>query len=409
MVMDTKAAIKQRWEIFHDQLDERQQRLFLGLEAQTLGRGGITAVAQATGVNRKTVARGLQELKNREPRFHVRGVRRNGAGRPSLEIADSGLKSDLIRLVDPSTRGDPSSPLCWTTKSLRHLAAELGRRDHPISHTSVGKLLKAEGYSLQGNAKVLEGRQHPDRDAQFHYISEQVSAALTAGEPAISVDTKKKEPVGLFKNKGQEWLPAGEPLEVLTHDFLSDGLGRASPYGIYDLGSNAGFVRVGTDHDTPAFAVAAIERWWALAGKARYPRATRLTITADCGGSNSYRSRCWKKELSRLAAETGLSIVVCHFPPGTSKWNKIERQLFSQITLNWRGRPLVSYEVIVNLIAGTRTKSGLTVLAELDPNLYPLGVKVSKTVIAALPIEPADFHGEWNYTIRSRANVQVIS
>ena len=328
-------------------------------------------------------------------------VRRSGGGRKPLTHKDPTLVADLLALVDPGTRGDPESPLRWSCKSLRVLADELNAQGHTVSHVVVGELLKAQGFSLQGNAKVIEGNQSPDRDAQFHYINATVAHALSEGQPVISVDTKKKELVGAFKNAGQEWRPAGAPEQVKVHDFVDAELGRASPYGVYDIGADQGWVSVGTDHDTASFAVQTIRRWWFAMGKPRYPAARELTITADGGGSNGHRVRLWKLELGRLASEIGLSIRVCHFPPGTSKWNKIEHRLFSFITMNWRAKPLISHEVIVNLIAATKTRSGLTVRAELDTNSYPKGIVVSDHDLATLSLERADFHGEWNYYFRS--------
>jgi len=403
-----EAAIKQRWDGLRGVLDERQRRLLVGVEAKVLGRGGISVVAAATGVARGTVSAGRGEIEALaasaagaqadSPR--VARVRRPGGGRKKLADLDPTLVPELLALVNPLTRGDPASPLRWTCKSLRVLAAELTVRGHRVSHVVVGRLLKAQGYSLQGNAKVIEGKGSPDRDAQFEHINATVAAALAAGQPAISVDTKKKELVGRFKNGGREWQESGQPEAVKVHDFIDPELGRANPYGVYDLAADAGWVSVGTDHDTAAFAVQTIRRWWLSLGRERYPEASELTITADGGGSNGHRVRLWKLELSRLAQETGLTIRVCHFPPGTSKWNKIEHRLFSFITLNWRGRPLVSHEVIVSLIAGTRTRSGLTVHAEIDANAYPKGVVVSDAEFDAIKIERNDFHGAWNYSLR---------
>jgi Rhodopirellula transposase DDE domain len=406
--VEAESAIKQRWGVLRGVLDERQRRLLVGVEAKVRGRGGISAVAAATGVSRATVGAGLGEVEGLAasaagadadaPR--VVRVRRPGGGRKRLADTDPTLLPELLALVDPLTRGDPQSPLRWTAKSLRVLAAELRAQGHAVSHVLVGRLLKAQGYSLQGNAKVIEGSQSPDRDAQFEHINAVVSAALAAGQPAISVDTKKKELVGRYRNGGREWEKSGQPTEVKVHDFIDPELGRANPYGVYDLGADAGWVSVGTDHDTAAFAVQTIRRWWASMGSARYPCATELVITADGGGSNGHRVRLWKLELGRLAEETGLTIRVCHFPPGTSKWNRIEHRLFSFITMNWRGRPLVSHEVIVSLIAGTRTRSGLTVHAEIDPAAYPKGVVVTDAELAAVRLDRDDFHGDWNYSIR---------
>lgn len=407
--MPEGSPIEQRWELMRERLDERQRRTYAAVEAKVIGRGGITQVAAATGLARGTIMAGMQELEGKTNEFIAAGtplaaagsVRRSGGGRKPLTYKDPTLVVDLLALVEPGTRGDPESPLRWSCKSLRVLAEELNAQGHTVSHVVVAELLKAQGFSLQGNAKVIEGNQSPDRDAQFQHINATVAQALSEGQPVISVDTKKKELVGAFKNAGQEWRPVGEPEQVKVHDFVDPDLGRANPYGVYDIGADQGWVSVGTDHDTASFAVQTIRRWWFSMGKPRYPDARELTITADGGGSNGHRVRLWKLELARLAAETGLSINVCHFPPGTSKWNKIEHRLFSFITMNWRAKPLISHEVIVNLIAATKTRSGLTVRAELDTNSYPLGQAVSDADLATVPIERADFHGEWNYCIRS--------
>jgi Rhodopirellula transposase DDE domain len=327
-------------------------------------------------------------------------ARRRGGGRKRVADLDPGLVPALLALVEPDERGDPASPLRWTTKSTRKLAVQLTRQGHTVSADTVGDLLRAEGFSLQGNAKTIEGRQHPDRDGQFRYINEEATAYQAAGDPVISVDTKKKELVGRYANGGAEWRPAGEPERVNTHDFPDAELGKAIPYGIYDVAANAGWVNVGTDHDTAAFAVESIRRWWNAAGRAAYPDARRLLITADAGGSNSYRTRAWKSELAALAVETGLAVTVCHFPPGTSKWNTIEHRLFSAITMNWRGRPLTSHQVIINTIAATTTATGLTVHAELDPGAYEVGVKISDAQMAGLPLDRHHWHGDWNYTLR---------
>jgi len=336
-------------------------------------------------------------------------TRQSGGGRKKLETKDATLLPDLLLLVDSTTRGDPESPLRWTCKSLRNLADELKARGHTVSHVVVGKLLKEKGYSLQANVKVLEGNQSPDRNAQFEHINASVAAALKANQPVISVDTKKKELVGVYKNAGQEWLPSGEPVKVKVHDFIDKELGRANPYGVYDIGADEAWVSVGTDHDTSAFAVQTIRRWWLSMGCQRYPQAKQLVITADAGGSNGHRVRLWKLELSRLAQETGLDIQVHHFPAGTSKWNKIEHRLFSFITMNWRGQPLISHEVIVNLIASTKTRSGLTVRSEIDNAQYPKGLSVCDEDLAAIKIERNEFHGEWNYCIRPGKIAQFIS
>jgi hypothetical protein len=396
--MIDEAAIRLRYEALKSVLDEQGRRRFAAAEAQAAGHGGVSAVARITGIARSTIGRGLTEL--REAGAPPPGrVRRPGGGRKPLSVTDPSLLDDLRRLVEPTTRGDPDRPLLWTAKSLRNLTAGLCALGHRVCHNTVGTLLRTLGYSLQANRKTREGASHPDRDAQFGYLNEQVKAALAAGEPAISVDTKKKELIGDFKNGGREWRPRGEPEAVRVHDFLIPGLGRAVPYGVYDIGENAGWVSVGIDHDTASFAVNAIRRWWQLMGRARYPNATRLTITADSGGSNGARLRLWKRDLQKLADELGLTISVCHLPPGTSKWNKIEHRLFSFITQNWRGKPLVSHQVMIQLIAATTTKTGLKVHCELDPNTYPAGVKVTDAEIARVNLQRHDFHGDWNYTI----------
>ena len=390
-----------KFQVLFPHLDERQRRLLMGAEAQVLGHGGIRLVARAAGVREATVAQGVTELDSgAEP---LGRARRPGGGRKRVADLDPGLRPALLALVEPGSRGDPMSPLRWTTKSTRNLAGELTRQGYRISADTVGDLLREEGFSLQGNAKTIEGRQHPDRDAQFRYISGQVAGHLSAGQPVISVDTKKKEKVGNFANGGAEWEPEGRPVQVNDHDFPDEELGKAVPYGIYDVAANTGWVNVGTDGDTAAFAVESIRRWWQAAGRLSYQDATRLLITADAGGSNGYRTRAWKTGLAALAAETGLDITVCHFPPGTSKWNKIEHRLFSAISMNWRGRPLTSHEVIVQTIAATTTRTGLTVHAQLDDSLYPTGVKVSDQQMAALAITRHGFHSDWNYTLHPHA------
>ena len=406
--MQTDSLIGQRWKLIRDCLDERQRRMVAAAEAKVIGRGGITQVAAATGLARGTIAAGLQEIESTPDQLPVDGApapavrtRRSGGGRKPLTHKDRTLLADLLALVEPTARGDPQSPLRWSCKSLRLLAQQLCRCGHAISHVAVGQLLKAQGFSLQGNAKVIEGNQSPDRNAQFEHINRAVSVALARGQPVISVDTKKKELVGQFKNAGKLWRPKGQPEEVKVHDFVDQELGRASPYGVYDIGADQGWVSVGVDHDTSAFAVQTIRRWWYAMGKARYPDARELTITADGGGSNGHRVRLWKLKLSRFAQESGLNIHVCHFPPGTSKWNKIEHRMFSFITMNWRGRPLVTHEVIVNLIAATKTKSALSVHAELDSNAYPKGVVVTEAEMATVRLERDAFHGDWNYHILS--------
>ena len=386
-----------------DVLDERSRRLVAAAEALMIGRGGISAVSQATGVARQVLRRGMAELE--ETAIHPPGrIRRAGGGRRKTVAKDPALLGDLERLVEPVTRGDPESPLRWTCKSIRRLAAELQQMGHQTSHRMVAEMLHELGYSLQANRKTKEGTHHPDRNAQFAYLNRKVQRRLAAAEPVISVDTKKKELVGDFKNSGRELRPQGDPEKVRAHDFLIPELGRANPYGVYDLARNTGWVSVGMDHDTAAFAVETIRRWWFGMGKAVYPQAHQLLITADSGGSNGARVRLWKVELQRLADETGLRVSVCHLPPGTSKWNKIEHRLFSYISQNWRGKPPISYEVIVNLITATRTQSGLRVHSELDTKTYPAGVKVSDEDMAQVALRPDKFHGDWNYTIIPRTH-----
>jgi len=387
-----------KFEAIFPHLDERQRRLLLGAEARALGHGGIRLVAGAVGVREATVSLGVDELESgAEP---LGRARRPGGGRKRAADLDPGLRPALLALVEPDERGDPMSPLRWTAKSTRVLAGELTAQGHKVSADTVGDLLREEGFSLQGNARTVEGTQHPDRDAQFRYISEQARACQVAGDPVISVDTKKKELVGDFANGGKEYRPKGSPVPARTHDFTGKDLGKAIPYGVYDVAADAGWVNVGTDHDTAAFAVESIRRWWKAMGRAAYPHARQLLVTADAGGSNSYRTRAWKAELAAFALETGLAVTVCHFPPGTSKWNKIEHRLFSRITMNWRGRPLASHDVIVSAIAATTTRAGLTVRAGLDPGSYPEGVKISDEQMAALPLDRHDWHGERNYTLR---------
>ena len=391
--------IRERFTAVSPQLDERARRLLAATEARAVGYGGIAAVSQATGVAPSTIARGLQDLATETP-LAPGQVRRSGGGRKPLADDDPTLRTDLLKLVEPDARGDPMSPLRWTCKSLRRLADELARLGHQVSRTVIGEMLKAEKFSLRGNRKTREGGKHPDRDAQFGHINTSVKTALAEQQPVISVDTKKKELVGDFKNAGRTWRPQGEPEEVQVYDFLSDALGRAIPYGIYDLAANTGWVSVGVDHDTAAFAVQTIRRWWQDIGRQRYPNAQRLVITADGGGSNGVRVRLWKRELQRLANELGIAVEIHHLPPGTSKWNKIEHRLFSFISMNWRATPLVSYRVIIDLISATTTKTGLSVRCELDPNDYPKGIAVSDAEMEALNIVRDSFHGEWNYTIQ---------
>jgi Rhodopirellula transposase DDE domain len=378
-------------------LDERQRRLLLGAEARALGHGGIRLVAAAAGVREATVSLGASELESGEE--PLGRARRPGGGRKRLAETDPGLVPALLALVEPEERGDPESPLRWTVKSTRVLAAELTRQGHKVSADTVHKLLKAQGFSLQANAKTIEGKQHPDRDGQFRYISEQARAHLASGDPVISVDAKKKEQVGQYASPGRTWRPAGDPARVRDHDFPGPGEGKVIPYGVYDLAAGAGWVNVGTDRDTAAFAIESVRRWWQGRGSADYPAARRLLVTADAGGSNGYRTRAWKAGLAGLARETGLEITCCHFPPGTSKWNKIEHRLFSRITMNWRGRPLASHDIIVNSIAAATTAAGLRVHAELDTGTYPAKVTVSNAQMGALPAVAHYWHGEWNYTL----------
>ena len=405
--MADSKQIARRFGLLVTEMDERMRRLFAAAESLTIGYGGVSVVSRATGVSRRAIDAGIKELKHTR-RVGKSGVaedgrvRKKGGGRKKHVMKDRALEGDLERLVDPVTRGDPESPLRWTCKSVRKLAQELQRLDHKVSHTLVAELLQAKEYSLQANSKTLEGASHPDRNAQFEYISDKVKRYLGSKQPVISVDTKKKELVGNFKNGGRELQPKGSPEKVRVHDFKIKELGKVAPYGIYDIGQNSGWVNVGTDHDTAAFAVESIRRWWRMMGHAEYSEARRLLITADAGGSNGARVKLWKVELQKLADESGLEISVCHFPPGTSKWNKIEHRLFSFITQNWRGKPLISHEVIVNLIAATTNKGGLRVSTQLDTNLYPKGIKVSKGEIAQINITPDEFHGDWNYMIAPR-------
>jgi hypothetical protein len=395
-----EAAIQLRYEALAPLLDERCRRRFAASEASAAGRGGIMVVSRITGIARSTIDRGLAELRDEaSAEGSVRRVRRAGGGRKRLTETDPTLLSDLQELVEPATRGDPQSPLLWTCKSLRKLSQSLRDMGHKIGRTVVGELLYRLDYRLQANRKTREGAGHPDRDAQFRYINDQVKAVLAAGEPAISVDTKKKELVGDFKNGGREWRPKSSPEHVRVHDFVIPELGRAVPYGVYDIGDNVGWVSVGIDHDTAAFATNAIRSWWQLMGRERYPKAKSLLITADGGGSNGSRVRLWKVELQKLADELRIPITVCHLPPGTSKWNKIEHRLFSFITGNWRGKPLVSHQVIIELIAATTTDAGLKVRCQLDPNSYPAGIKVSDAELDVVNLSRHDFHGDWNYTI----------
>jgi hypothetical protein len=395
------SGIKKRFSILSGLLDERSRRLVAAAESLALGRGGISAVSRATRMSRPVIRLGVGELEN--PQTVVRGrVRRPGGGRKRIVESDCELVGDLEGLVEPATRGDPESPLRWTCKSVRRLAEELKRQGHVISYPVVAELLREQGYSLQGNRKSQEGDSHPDRNGQFEHINRKVKRFLASQQPVISVDTKKKELVGNFKNSGRELRPQGEPEKVRVHDFIIPELGRATPYGVYDLAQNTGWVSVGMDHDTAEFAVETIRRWWKDMGRAVYPQANRLLITADAGGSNGPRLRLWKVELQKLADQTGLRIAVCHFPPGTSKWNKIEHRLFSFISQNWRGKPLISFEVIVNLIAATTTAKGLKVHAELDDRPYPAGTQIEDEELAEVRLKRDKFHGEWNYEIYPR-------
>jgi hypothetical protein len=391
------AAIKARFEALAPVLDERGRRLFAASEARAAGRGGVIAVSRATGIARSTIDRGLADLRSGRLMSSTRVRRRGGGGKPATET-QPGILAALDELVQSSIRGDPEAALLWVSKSQRHLSAALAVRGFTAGQKLVGRLLKRQGFSLQANAKTREGASHPDRNAQFEHINAQIAAFQAAGEPAISVDTKKKELVGDFKNGGRELRLKGDPEPVRVHDFVIPELGKVVPYGVYDIAANAGWVNLGITHDTAAFAVESIRRWWHELGSVRYPNATRLLITADCGGSNGVRVRLWKRELQVLADQIRIAITVCHLPPGTSKWNRVEHRLFAFITQNWRGKPLVSHQVIVQLIANTRTETGLTVACRIDANTYQKGIKVSAAQMNALNIHPANFHGEWNYT-----------
>jgi hypothetical protein len=396
-----EAAIGEKFRALAGELNERQRRLWAASEARAAGRGGIAATARATGITVPTIRKGIAELEAGE-RLGAGRVRRPGGGRRALTETDPTLLGDLERLVSESARGDRESLLLWTSRSVRQLAAALREQGHTVHFTTVAKLLGLLGYSLQANVKTREGASHPDRDAQFEHINAVAKAAVAAGAPVISVDTKKKELVGDFKNAGREWRPKGEPELVRVHDFKDKQLGKAIPYGVYDIAANQGWVSVGIDHDTAQFAVNSIRSWWRHLGRQRYPDAERLQITADCGGSNGNRVRLWKVELQRLADETGLEIGVCHFPPGTSKWNRIEHRLFSYITINWRGKPLHSLQTIINLIAGTTTSTGLEVYARLDDGAYPDKIRVTDDEIQAVNVHGDRFHPEWNYTIKPK-------
>ena len=407
--MDTESEIlvRKKFDLLEPILDEQARRLWTAAEAQALGYRGVSVVARATGLSRTTIHQGMKELEGlREKKLLEKGkrIRMPGGGRKPISEHDPALLLDIERLVQPTTRGDPESPLCWTCKSTRQLAATLQAQGHTVGRQKVADLLAELGYSLQANRTTKEGVNNPDRAAQFNSINKQVATFLRRNHPVISVDTKKKETVGNFKNAGQEWQQKGEPELVNGHDFPDPQLGKANPYGVYDEGANVGWVSVGTDHDTAEFAVESIRRWWYKMGQARYPDATKILITADCCGSNGYRVRLWKVALQRLSNETGLRISVCHFPPGTSKWNKIEHRMFSYISMNWRGRPLVSHEAIVNLIGGTTTRTGLTINAELDVNHYEKGIHVSDEELAMVNLIKAKFHGEWNYSIAANCS-----
>jgi len=396
-------SIRNKFELLRPLMNERLQRRWAACETLALPRGGVSLVAQATGLSRTTLWAGRTELRQQRQRpaeeLPPERIRAPGAGRPLVEASDPTMIRDLEALVEDTTRGDPQSPLRWTCKSTRNLAAELNRLGHPVSHMTVAALLHDLDYSLQANRKTKEGKQHPDRDAQFTHINQQVRAFQRQGQPVVSVDAKKKELIGNFKNPGQEWHRRGRPEEVRAKDFPDEQLGKVVPEGVYDLTHNQGWVSVGIDHDTADFAAESIRRWWQEMGVALYPQATQLLLTADAGGSNGYRSRLWKVALQRLTDAISLRIAVCHFPPGTSKWNKIEHRLFCYITKNWRGKPLKSRAVVVNLIGQTKTRSGLKVRAELDTNTYPRGQKVSDEQLAAVHLTPDPFHGEWNYII----------
>jgi transposase-like protein len=414
---DEARIIADKYRALADRLDEATLRLWAAVEARALGRGGVSMVARAIGISRTTIYAGLDELEQKAPAVSSapahggvgpRRVRAPGGGRKRLVDKDPTLLRDLDALVEPTARGDPMSPLRWTCKSTSRLAEELAGLGHAVSPRSVYDLLVHLGYSLQAVRKTREGNQHPDRDAQFHHIADMVAEYQGAGDPVISVDTKKKELIGDFANGGREWQPKGTPEPVRMYDFIDPELGKVAPYGVYDIAANQGWVSVGIDHDTAAFAVESIRRWWREMGHPCYPTARRLLITADSGGSNGYRVRLWRVELQKLADELNLTIQVCHFPPGTSKWNKIEHRMFCHITSNWRGRPLVSREVVVNLIGNTTTAAGLSIRSQLDDNAYEAGIKVSDEMLAKLALERDEFHGEWNYRLRPRSQTSPL-
>ena len=397
--------VKAKYAVLRHVLDEASARAWAATEARAVGRGGIAAVALATGMSRDRIRTGLREIADvsEAPPRGERRIRKKGGGRKRLVENDPTLVSDLLLLVEPGTRGDPQSPLRWTLKSLSELKAALAEKGHTASRSSIGRLLGDSGFSLQGTSKVTEGAKHPDRDAQFNHIADEATRFATEGEPVISVDTKKKELVGDFKNAGREWQPEGEPVPVRVHDFVDKTLGKAVPYGVYDVARNEGWVSVGVDHDTAEFSVETISRWWREMGKEAYPNATKLLVTADGGGSNGSRVWLWKHELQRFADRTGLAVSVSHYPPGTSKWNKIEHRMFCHITRNWRGRPLESVETIVSLIAATKTTRGLRIRAKLDTGTYASGRKVPPSEIKKLRLERNEFHGDWNYTLKPRS------
>ena len=396
--MNQEDIILAKYQILAPELNERTLRIFAAAEALSLGRGGISIVSRALEISRDRISRGIKDIESKE-RLYPDRIRRTGGGRKNLLKSDPTLKEDLQELISPYTRGDPESPLRWTCKSVRKLADAMNHKGHSVSHSTVSMLLRDMGYSLQANQKTMEGKQHPDRNAQFEYINKRVRSHQRSAQPVISVDTKKKEKVGDFKNGGQEWHPKGHPEIVRVHDFIDKELGKVAPYGVYDLTKNNGWVNVGIDHDTAAFAVASIRRWWRKMGRPAYSKASDLLITADSGGSNSSRSRLWKVELQKMANRTGLTITVCHFPPGTSKWNKIEHRMFSFITKNWRGKPLIDRATIVNLIGSTKTKEGLKIRCELDTRTYPKGIKVPDAQLEKVNLKKHKFHGDWNYTI----------
>jgi len=396
--MNQEDLILEKYQMLAPELNERTLRLFAAAEAKSLGRGGISLVSQAIEISRDRISRGIHDIES-EKKLSPNRVRRQGGGRKKQLELDPTLKEDIERLISPYTRGDPESPLRWTCKSVRKLAAELNDKGHSVSHSTVATLLREMNYRLQANQKTTEGKQHPDRNAQFEYINKHVRSQQRSGQPVISVDTKKKEKVGDFKNGGQEWHPKGHPEKVRVHDFIDKQLGKVAPYGVYDLTKNNGWVSVGIDHDTAAFAVASIRQWWRKMGRPAYSMASDLLITADSGGSNSSRNRLWKVELQKMANQTGLTITVCHFPPGTSKWNKIEHRMFSFITKNWRGKPLIDHATIVNLIGSTKTKEGLKIRCELDTRTYPKGIKVPDARLEKVKLKKHKFHGDWNYTI----------